>query len=135
MPGRFPANAMRTKYELEYTLRCSPKVLFARLSTPEGLGEWFAENVTADGDLFNFAWDDSASEARLSALKENRLVRFEWPGIEDDETNFFEFRIQLQELTGDVALIITDFSEPDEKDDAVFLWDSQVNELKRVLGV
>ncbi|MCU0408502.1 MAG: START-like domain-containing protein [Bacteroidales bacterium] len=125
---------MRIKYELEYTLRCSPKVLFARLSTPEGLGEWFADTVTADGDLFNFSWRDSASEARLSALKENRLVRFEWPGMDDDETNFFEFKILLQELTGDVALVITDFSEPEEKDDAVFLWDSQVSELKRVLG-
>ena len=69
---------MRQKLELEYTLYCSPKVLFSRLSTPEGLEEWFADNVFADKDLFTFTWDKTESKARLAALKENRLVRFEW---------------------------------------------------------
>ena len=126
---------MRLKYELEYTLRCSPKVLFNRLSTPEGLGEWFADSVRAEGDLFTFAWHDVEASARLSALKENKLVRFEWPEILDEESNFFEFRINQHELTGDMALLITDFADGDEKDDAIFLWDSQVNDLKRALGL
>ena len=45
---------MRLKYELEYTLNCSPKVLFSRLSTPEGLCEWFADDVNVEGDIFTF---------------------------------------------------------------------------------
>jgi len=90
---------MRIKFELEYTLNCSPKVLFSRLSTPEGLGEWFAEKVDADGDLFTFFWNNSASKARLSAIKENKLVRFEWTGMENEECNYFEFRINVEELT------------------------------------
>ena len=125
---------MRLKFELEYTLNCSPKVLFSRLSTPEGLGEWFADKVNVDGDLFTFFWNSSESKARLSALKENKLVRFEWVGIENDESNYFEFRINVDELTGDLALIIYDFAEPEEKEDSVFLWDSQINDLKRLLG-
>ena len=125
---------MRLKFELEYTLNCSPKVLFPRLSTPEGLGEWFADKVNVDGDLFTFFWNSSESKARLSALKENKLVRFEWVGIENDESNYFEFRINVDELTGDLALIIYDFAEPEEKEDSVFLWDSQINDLKRLLG-
>ena len=100
---------------MEYTLNCSPKVLFSRLSTPEGLGEWFAEKVDADGDLFTFFWNNSESKARLAAIKENKLVRFEWIGMENEESNYFEFRINIEELTGDLALIITDFTEEDEK--------------------
>jgi hypothetical protein len=126
---------MRSKYELEYTLNCSSKVLFSRLSTPEGLGEWFAEKVNVDRDLFSFFWNNTESKARLSALKDNKLVRFEWTGMENDETNFFEFRINIDELTGDLALIIIDFSEPDEKDDATDIWDSQIANLKRLLGI
>jgi uncharacterized protein YndB with AHSA1/START domain len=126
---------MKMKFELEYTLNSSPKVLFSRLSTPEGLCEWFADNVTVDGDLFSFYWDKSVSKARLSALKENKLVRFEWVDREEEEANFFEFRINIEELTGDVALIITDFTEPDEKEDATSLWDSQITDLKRLLGI
>jgi uncharacterized protein YndB with AHSA1/START domain len=126
---------MRLQFELEYSLRCSPKVLFNRLSTPEGLAEWFAESVTADGDLFSFAWHDTESLAKLAAIKENKLVRFEWADRDDEESNYFEFRINLQELTGDLALLITDFAEQEEKDDAIFLWDSQISDLKRVLGL
>lgn len=126
---------MRFKFELEYNLNCSPKVLFSRLSTPEGLGEWFADQVNVDGDLFSFYWNSSESKARLSALKENKMVRFEWVGMENEEENYFEFRINVEELTSELALIITDFAEPDEKEDAIYLWDSQINDLKRILGI
>lgn len=123
------------KFELEYTLNSSPKVLFSRLSTPEGLCEWFAEDVNVDGDLFSFYWDEVCSIARLSALKENKLVRFEWIDRGEEESNYFEFRLNIEELTGDVALIITDFCEPADKTDAISLWDSQVSDLKRLLGI
>jgi uncharacterized protein YndB with AHSA1/START domain len=125
---------MRSKFELEYNLNCSPKVLFSRLSTPEGLGEWFAEQVNVDGDLFTFFWNSSESKARLSAMKENKMVRFEWLGM-DNDSNFFEFRINMEELTNELALIITDFAESEEKEDSIYLWDSQINDLKRALGI
>jgi uncharacterized protein YndB with AHSA1/START domain len=126
---------MKFKFELEYTLNCSAKVLFSRLSTPEGLGEWFAEQVNVDGDQFSFYWNGSESKARLAAIKDNKLVRFEWEGMENEEENYFEFRINMDELTGDLALIITDFAETDEKEGSIDLWDSQINDLKRVLGI
>jgi uncharacterized protein YndB with AHSA1/START domain len=126
---------MRSKFEMEYNLNCSPKVLFSRLSTPEGLGEWFAEEVNVDGDIFTFFWNNSESKARLSALKENKMVRFEWIGMENEESNFFEFRINLEELTNELALMITDFAEAEEKEDSIYLWDSQINDLKRALGI
>jgi uncharacterized protein YndB with AHSA1/START domain len=126
---------MRIKFELEYNLNCSPKVLFSRISTPEGLAEWFAEKVDAEGDLFTFFWNNTASKARLSAIKENKLVRFEWTGMENEESNYFEFRINVEELTSSLALIICDFAEEDEKEDSISLWDSQITDLKRLLGI
>ncbi len=125
---------MRSKIVLEYPLNCSTKVLFSRLSTPEGLEEWFAEKVDTDGDQFTFFWNNSSSKAKLSAIKENKFVRFEWTGMENDESNYFEFKINVEELTGDLALIITDFTDEDEKEDSVSLWDSQITDLKRLLG-
>jgi uncharacterized protein YndB with AHSA1/START domain len=127
---------MKSKYELEYNMNCSPRVLFARLSTPEGLGEWFADQVNVNGDLFSFFWNANESKARLSAIKENKLVRFEWVGNGNNKsTNYFEFRLRMEELTGEIALIITDFAEEDEKEDAIYLWDTQINDLKRILGL
>lgn len=126
---------MRLRYDLEYTLNCSPKVLFTRLSTPEGLCEWFAEDVTIEGDIFTFLWNRSEMKARLAAMKENKFVRFEWLEDEDEESNYFEFRINIEELSGSLALLITDFAEPEEKDDAISLWDTQITDLKRILGI
>ncbi len=126
---------MRLKFELEYTIKCSPKVLFSRLSTPEGLSEWFAEDVNVDGDIFTFIWGTTRTIARLVAMKENKLVRFEWTDGLKEGSDYFEFRINIQELTGDLALIITDFADEEEKEDSIYLWDTQISDLKRALGV
>jgi uncharacterized protein YndB with AHSA1/START domain len=126
---------MRQKFETEYNLNCSPKVLFSRLSTPEGLAEWFANDVSAEGDLFTFTWNKTESKARLIAMKENKFARFEWIENRDEESNYFEFRINIEELSGSLAMIITDFAEKEEMDDAISLWNTQVDDLKRVLGI
>jgi uncharacterized protein YndB with AHSA1/START domain len=126
---------MRQRIELEYMLNCSPKAVFARLSTPEGLSEWFADKVEKAKNIFTFTWDKAESKAKLSAIKENNFVRFEWLGMDDKNTNYFEFQISVHELTNDLALIITDFVDSEEQEDAIFLWDTQITKLKRILGV
>ena len=126
---------MRQKIELEYTLNCSPRVLFSRLCTPEGLSEWFADDVNVEGDTFTFLWNKTESKARLVALKDSKFVRFEWLGDGDEESNYFEFRINIEELSSSLALLITDFAASDDKEGAISLWNSQVNDLRRALGV
>jgi len=125
---------MKTKYELEYTFNTSPSILYTRLSTPEGLSEWFADNVNLRKSMFTFIWEGSEQDASVIQKKANKFIRFHWEDDEEDDV-FFEFRIRIDELTGDVALIITDFAEEDEKDDAVDLWDSQISELKHTIGL
>ncbi len=126
----------KTKYELEYDLNTSPKLLFTRLSTPSGLSEWFADNVKLNGKNFVFEWDGSEQEAKVVMKKASEYMRFQWIDDEDeDEDIYFEFRITKDELTSDVSLLITDFAEEDEIDDNKDLWDQQVSELKRAIGL
>jgi len=85
-------------------------------------------------DKFTFIWEGTEQAASVVQKKANKYIRFQWE--EDDDLDcFFEFRIRTDELTGDVALLITDFAEEDEKDDAVDLWDSQISELKHAIGL
>jgi uncharacterized protein YndB with AHSA1/START domain len=125
---------MKTKYELEYTLNTSPGFLYTRLSTPEGLSEWFADDVNLKKEKFLFIWEGAEQEATVIQKKANKYIRFHWEDDEDQD-NYFEFRIHTDELTGDVALLITDFAEEDEKDDAIDLWDTQISELKHAIGL
>ena len=121
----------KVRIQLEYVINCSPKVLYNRLSTASGLTEWFAEDVRVKGKKYTFIWEGTEQTAIMSLQKENRLVRFVWE--EDDET-YFEFRITQDELTGDVSLIIIDFTEEDEMEETRGLWDTQVADLKHILG-
>ncbi len=121
----------KIKIHLEFTINCSPKVLFNRLSTASGLAEWFADDVTVKGKIYTFTWASTRQEAEMTIYKENRLVRVTWLDNEDD---FFEFKIMQDELTGDVALIVDDFVVADEEVESVDLWNMQVADLKHILG-
>jgi len=119
------------KVQLEYVINCSPKVLYNRLSTASGLAEWFADDVRVNGKKFTFIWEGSEQTAEMVLRKENRLVRFSW--IDQDDT-YFEFKISQDELTGDVSLLIIDSAEEDEIDEVKGLWNTQIADLKHILG-
>ncbi|MCY1719569.1 START-like domain-containing protein [Prolixibacteraceae bacterium Z1-6] len=121
----------KIKINLEYIINCSPKVLYNRLSTASGLTEWFADDVRVRGKKYTFVWEGSEQTAEMTLHKDNKLVRFVW--LDEDDT-YFEFKIVRDELTGDVSLLITDFTDEDEKEETEDLWSSQIADLKHVLG-
>ena len=123
------------KYELEFIINTSTKVLYNLMSTPSGLSEWFADDVNIRDNVFTFIWDGSEEKARLLSKKKGEYVKFQWlEHEEEDEDTFFELRIQIDDLTKEVALIVTDFAEEDEIEEAQLLWENQVSELTHVLG-
>jgi len=125
----------KTKYELEFVIQSSPQLLYQYISTPSGLSEWFSDNVNSRGELFTFIWDDSEEEAKLLSKKSGERIKFRWVADEDDGNDcFFEMRIQVDEITKDVSLMVTDFSEDDEIDENKMLWDNMISNLKHVLG-
>jgi len=119
--------------DLEFSINTIPKILYYRLSNPSGLEEWFANKVIVKDGVFTFKWDKSEQQAKLLEKKADEYIRFKW--LDSEEGTYFEFRIHKQELTGDVALQIIDFTEPDEKESTIEMWSEQVEELKHTLGV
>lgn len=127
--------SQKQQYSIEYDFHASPQLLYQYLSTPSGLSEWFADNVNSRGENFTFIWDDTEESAKLLHKKSNDKVRFQWQNDEDDDEDYyFEFRIQVDEITKDVSLIVTDFSEEDEMEESKMLWDNLIADLKQVLG-
>lgn len=121
------------KFELEYVIHCSPPILFEFLTTPSGLSEWFCDDVNIRDGIYSFFWNGGEQKAKLIGYKEQHYVRFQW--LDKAVGYYFEFRIQTDELTGDVALIVSDFADSDsEKQTSSLLWDSQVHKLMKVIG-
>ena len=123
-----------TKYRLEFPINSSANILYKRLSTPSGLAEWFADDVVIKDKTFTFFWDGTEEKAKLLKLKTNQFIRLKW---EDNDTkeDYFEFLIQIDEMTSDVSLIITDFAEDEQdEEEQTELWSKQINVLKRAIG-
>ena len=123
-----------TKYTLEFPINSSVNILYKRLSTPSGLSEWFADDVMIKNKIFTFFWNGSNQKAKLLKLKMNQVIRFKWEE-NDTKEDYFEFLIQVDEMTLDVSLIITDFAEDEqEQKEQTELWNKQISSLKRAIG-
>ncbi|MCO4819076.1 MAG: SRPBCC domain-containing protein [Bacteroidetes bacterium] len=122
----------RVKLELEFVVKSSPNILFNYISTPSGLVEWFADDVNVKGKNYTFFWDGDENVAELLKKVNGKNVRFKWLDNPDDE--YFEMEIQKDELTNDIALIVTDWADEDESEEISLLWESQVQDLRNALG-
>jgi len=123
----------KIKYEMEFPIHVSPSLLFQYISTPSGLSEWYADNVNSRGELFTFIWEGSEEQAKLLSKKSNERIKFTW--MEDEDSDYyFELRIQVDEITKDVSLMVTDFADDDEVEEGKMLWENMISELKHILG-
>tara|TARA_B100000989_G_scaffold269841_1_gene225544 strand:+ start:54 stop:437 length:384 start_codon:yes stop_codon:yes gene_type:complete len=122
----------KIKYEIEFPIQASPNMLYQYISSASSLSEWYADNVNSRGKTFSFFWDGVEEQAELVSSKNNQFVKFKW--LEEDDDYYFEIRIVVDELTKDVSLMVTDFSEKGEVEESKMLWESQIADLKQVLG-
>ena len=126
----------KERYDIEYVLgNASQRSLWRMLTEPIALEEWFADKVLLhDKTLYTFIWDKKAINSEMTIKKPMSQVRYNWL-MEDNLNSYFEFKLHKLDLTGDMALEITDFAYSLEKEDAILLWNSQIDELKRRLGI
>lgn len=118
---------------MEFPIHVSPSLLYQYISTPSGMSEWYADNVNSRGELFTFIWEGSEEQAKLLAKKSGERIKFRW--LDDEDTDyFFELRIQVDDITKDVSLMVTDFAEEDELDEGKMLWENMIANLKHILG-
>lgn len=125
----------KEKFELEFLVNASAKIIYQCLSTPSGLSEWFADDVNIRDDVFTFIWEGTEESAKILTRKKDEFVKYQWmEDFEAGEKVFFEIRIHIDAMTKELALIVTDFAEPDDIEDAKLLWVSQIDALRHILG-
>ena len=125
----------KKKFELEYLLHTSPKVLENMLFTPSGLSEWFADDVNIEGDIYTFFWDGSQEKARLLSKKMGEKMK--WENLNDEEEGldtFFQLHYEIDPMTKAVILKVTDFASDEDSEDTQALWQSIIDGLKRFIG-
>lgn len=131
-PSALPATR-KERVQLEFQVRSSPNVLYELISTPSGFAEWYCNDVNVRGDQFTFIWDGEEEDTTLIGRKMGEVIRFR-RNDDDDPQSYFEFRVKIDAMTNEVALIVTDHAWPDEVAETENLWNSQIAALIRVLG-
>ncbi len=123
----------KVKFELEFPIHASPSMIYQYFSSPSGLEEWFADRVNSRGKEITFIWDGTEEKAKVLANRTEERTRYKWLEDEEEDT-YFEFRIQVDAITKDLSLIVTDFADEDEVEESKLLWENQIEELKHTIG-
>ena len=121
----------RKKFAFEYIINASPEFLYTYISTPTGLAGWFADDVKINGDIYTFIWEGSEEKAKLANKRINKFVKFQWL---DRENESMTIEINQDDITGDVALVITDFEYEHEMHEARMIYDVSMDRLKQMIG-
>lgn len=127
----------KEKFHIEFLMgNATQSSLWRMISQIDGLSEWFADEVMMDETetIYKFIWGKTDNEARIINKKPQSSIRYRWLDEEDEEL-YFEFLLRKLDLSGAMTLEITDFAEPEEKGDAIALWEFQIDEMKRRLGI
>ena len=125
----------REKFIGEYGINASKKMLYPYISTASGLAQWFADDVNINEDkIFTFIWDGDENKAKVVNSRANSHVKFEFLDSEDEEDPaYIEIRLEMNELTQEVFIRITDYSDID-MEEANELYESLIHDLKEIVG-
>ncbi|OUT94166.1 MAG: ATPase [Flammeovirgaceae bacterium TMED32] len=124
----------KSKFIGEYSINASRKMLFPYISTASGLSQWFADDVNITEDkVYTMLWDGVVNRARIVSIKANQHIKFEFEGEDDDDLNSIEIRLEMNELTQEVYIKITDYSDLDDQE-VSDLWEGLIHDLKEIVG-
>lgn len=127
----------KIKFNAEYEINASPKMLYPYLSTPTGLKEWFADDVNLNEDkTFAFMWDGIKSKALKSAQKTNMMVKFEFTPTDSSNKDiaYLDLRLEENDLTQTSFLKVVDYSEASDLKELESLWENLIDNLRAAVG-
>ncbi len=133
------AMANKQLFSADYEFHASVKMLYPYLQTASGLAEWFCDDVKIDNEskVLTFYWDNDEHRARQVSHRVNQSVKFEFlPENADDEKDpaYLEFKLETNELTQTVYLLIADYSDFEDHKELHDLWDDLIASLKTITG-
>ncbi|WP_194775584.1 START-like domain-containing protein [Pararhodonellum marinum] len=129
---------VKNKFVAEYQVNTSRKIIFPYLSTASGLSEWFADDVNINEDkVYNFSYDNEDHYAKITALRTNSHVKFEFfdPNLPDEnDHSYIEFKLEENELTQTIFLKVIDYSDTYDDEELESIWEGLILKLKEIIG-
>ena len=125
----------KNKFQTEFEINASKKMLYPYIYSASGLAQWLADDVNINEDnIYNFIWEEEDHKYCIAAHRTNSFVKFESTDDEDDDPNYFELRLEMNELTQSVFIRIVDYTDNTDDEELQDLWESMIFNLKEIVG-
>lgn len=133
-----PATSAKRRFEMEYPINASPKLLFPYLASASGLSQWFCDDVRLDPDhRLNMVWDRQNHFAEIALQRPGRSIRYVFLDERKqalNDANYLDFSLEYSKITDSVFLRVTDYSDHSNDQEQQELWDGLVGKLREQVG-
>ncbi|MGI4819599.1 MAG: START-like domain-containing protein [Janthinobacterium lividum] len=133
-----PTTRFKRRFEMEYPINASPKLLFPYLASASGLSQWFCDDVRLDPDhRFNMVWDKQNHYAEVALQRPGRSIRYVFLDEQKKpllDANYLDFSLEFSKITDEVFLRVTDYSDHSDEKEQLELWDGLVGKLREQVG-
>jgi uncharacterized protein YndB with AHSA1/START domain len=133
-----PATTTKRRFEMEYSINASPKILFPYIASASGLSQWFCDDVRLDPDhRLNMVWDKQSHFAEIAAQRPGRSIRYVFLDEQKrplQDANYLDFTLESSRITDEVFLRVTDYSDHPDTQEQQELWEGLVGKLRDQVG-
>ena len=133
-----PATAAKRRFEREYAINASLKILFPYIASASGLSQWFCDDVRLDPDhRLNMVWDKQSHFAEITAQRPGRSIRYVFLDEQKRpllDASYLDFTLEASRITDEVFLRVTDYSDHTDTQEQQELWEGLVGKLRDQVG-
>jgi uncharacterized protein YndB with AHSA1/START domain len=133
-----PATGAKRRFEREYSINASPKILFPYIASASGLSQWFCDDVRLDPDhRLNMVWDKQSHFAEIAVQRPGRSIRYVFLDEQKRpllDASYLDFTLESSRITDEVFLRVTDYSDHTDTLEQQELWEGLVAKLRDQVG-
>ncbi|WP_223649622.1 START-like domain-containing protein [Hymenobacter psoromatis] len=133
-----PATGAKHRFEMEYAINASLKILFPYIASASGLAQWFCDDVRLDPDhRLDMVWDKQSHYAEIATQRPGRSIRYVF--LDENkrplsDASYLDFTLESSRITDEVFLRVTDYSEHLDEQERLELWEGLVGKLREQVG-
>lgn len=126
--------AVKHRFEREFSINASPRILFPYLASASGLAQWFCDDVRYEtNQRLTMVWDKQDHYAEVTAERPGRSIRYVFLNEQQQaqpDANYLDFCLEASRITHEVFLRVTDYSDHSSEQEQLELWEGLVERLR-----
>lgn len=123
----------KRRFEREYAINASPRILFPYIASASGLAQWFCDDARLGADhRLTLVWDKQNHYAEVTAERPGRSIRYVFLDEQQQpktDASYIDLTLEASRITQEVFLRVTDYSSHSDEEQ-LELWEGLVHRLR-----